>query len=96
MDATEQLALQLSSFAGYKGQSESLASSLVTCHALEVSGQLCMRVNSIASFMEGNRLVRGWRVLCAYTDIESHLCHSFLLPMIFMCRLNQCQKQRWE
>lgn len=57
VDTTEQLALQLSSFAGYKGHSEGLTTSLVTCHALEVTEQLCLRVNSIASFMESNRLV---------------------------------------
>ena len=57
-DQTEQLALQMSSFAGYKGQSDGLMKPLLTCYALEVSEQLCLRVNSIASYMEVNRLVR--------------------------------------
>ena len=57
VDDTEQLALQLSSFAGYSGESEALTQQLVLCHALEVTGQLCLRVNSIPSYMEGNRVV---------------------------------------
>lgn len=63
VDKTEQLALQLSSFAGYKGQSEGLLRPHLSCYALEASDQLCMRVNTISNYMEANRLVR---LLCAY------------------------------
>jgi translation initiation factor eIF-2B subunit gamma len=55
VDKMEQLALQLSSFAGFKGTSASLTAPSLVCHALVVSEQLCMRVNSIPSFMEANR-----------------------------------------
>lgn len=58
VDKTEQLALQLSSFAGYNGESEGLMRPLLSCYALEVSDQLCMRVNTIASYIEANRKVR--------------------------------------
>lgn len=58
VDKTEQLALQMSSFAGYSGHSETLTVPLLACHALEVSGQLCLRVNSISSYIEANRVVR--------------------------------------
>lgn len=59
VDETEQLALQLSSFAGYSGCSDALTEPLLACHALEVSGQLCLRVNSISSYMEAHKVVRG-------------------------------------
>ena len=65
VDVTEQLALQLSSFAGYSGRSETLTAPLLACHALEVCEQLCVRVNSIASYMDVNRLVR-WQTYVAY------------------------------
>ena len=58
LDDTEQLALSLSSFAGYQGTSAGLLSPFLLCHALEVSDQLCLRVNSVPSFMEANRLVQ--------------------------------------
>ena len=64
VDVTEQLALQLSSFAGYSGQSETLTAPLLACHALEVCEQLCVRVNSIASYMDVNRLVRWQTLIC--------------------------------
>jgi translation initiation factor eIF-2B subunit gamma len=57
VDVTEQLALQLSSFAGYSGHSEALTVPLLACHALEVCDQLCLRVNSITSYMDVNRLL---------------------------------------
>jgi translation initiation factor eIF-2B subunit gamma len=55
VDETEQLALALSSFAGYQGAG--LHSPFLLCYALEVSDQLCLRVNSIPSFMEANRVL---------------------------------------
>ena len=58
LDKTEQLALELSSFAGYDGTTIGVCSPFLLCHALEVSDQLCLRVNSISSFMEANRQVR--------------------------------------
>ena len=75
VDKTEQQALQLSSFAGYSGLSEALTLPLLACHALEVSGQLCLRVNSVPSFMEANRLVRRvWSAaLPGMCTLPSHL-----------------------
>lgn len=71
VDETEELALSLSSFAGYLGTSTGFQSSFLSCHALEVSDQLCLRVNSIPSFMEANRLVNT-----KFTDVL--LIHQLL------------------
>ena len=57
VDKTEQLALELSSFAGCPGESEALTKPLILCHALKVAGQLCLRVNSISSYMAANKKV---------------------------------------
>ena len=73
VDVTEQLALQLSSFAGYSGHSEALTVPLLACHALEVCDQLCLRVNSITSYMDVNRLV-SW---LPYVVYSLYTVHSF-------------------
>lgn len=69
VDKTEQLALRLSSFAGYSGHSDALTMPLLACHALEVAGKLCLRVNSVSSYMEAHKMVRGWGLGLA-TDVS--------------------------
>lgn len=81
VDVTEQLALQLSSFAGYSGQSETLTAPLLACHALEVCEQLCLRVNSIASYMDVNRLVRWLTYYVAHCIHYTLLCSLVVSPL---------------
>lgn len=52
-DPIEQLALKFSSFpAGTTPPTHP-----IQCHALTISGDLCMRVNTVALYMEANRVV---------------------------------------
>ena len=63
VDDLEQVAFQMSSFAGYHGNSEAFTNQLIRCHALVLEQELCVRVNTIPAYMEINRMV-SW-VVCS-------------------------------
>ena len=50
----EQLAYQMSSYAGLKSEVDSR---LVSCHAVVVEDKLCTRINTVPAYMDINRLV---------------------------------------
>ena len=61
-DKTEELALSFSSGSAPSGP--------VRCHAHTISGELCMRVNTVQLYMEANRVV-SIMTLCCY----GNQCH---------------------
>ena len=69
-DRIEQLALQnSSSLASYQHLQQ-----IVRCHSLTVSGELCMRVNTVPLYMEANRLVgRSERAYCLCLVLSAKL-----------------------
>ena len=64
VDNLEQVAFQMSSFAGYHGNSEAFTNQLIRCHALVLEQELCVRVNTIPAYMEINRMVSCIVLLC--------------------------------
>ena len=67
IDSIEQVAFQMSSFAGYHGNSEAFTNQLIRCHALVLDRELCVRVNTIPAYMEVNRMVG---CVCTCTAIQ--------------------------
>lgn len=59
VDESEQLVYEMSSFAGYHGNSQVFTNQLIRCHALVVgeAGEVCVRANTLPSYTEVNRLV---------------------------------------
>ena len=57
VDSLELRSYEFSSFSGHLGGSKEFKEDLIRCHALLVRSEFTIRVNTLPSFMEANRMV---------------------------------------